>query len=541
MNTVNNWIEHLHHPLVFAGFGLFIFALLLRPLFLNNSKLTGTATERLLHRGMILVFILALLAIIGGIALNWKATPEAAPKPVDKTTASEGIQQYEERLRVVEQQLLAVQASGTMTDDKERHLLEAQLKGVQEKLGNLQTSYEEELKRRKGADKALVEMKGQLPDARITAAKKSLEEGNTETAEQVFDEVVDKEGKSIALAAFQSGRLAEGRVSYAKAMRQYKKAVTLEVNNPDYLLAAGIMACTLADYDRAQEWLDRLLKLRKSEGKDDPNLGTVLKELARLYYFQGRYEESEPLYKHALKIMEKALGKKHSKVMIILDSLAVLYSSQGHYEKAESLYKRVLEIEEKLYGQKNAYFSASQSHLAALYLAQGRYEKAEPLYKNSLLIKEQLFGKESSYLTDTLNDLAVLYQKQGKYEKVEPLLRRALSIREKIYGNEHPHVATILHNLANLYRQQGRYEEAEALCLRDLSITKKKFGQNHPEVAHGLHNLARLYKSQGHYKEAEPLYQRAISIMKEKFPNGHPEIDRFQANYDDLKQKMAEQ
>ncbi|MCW5203524.1 hypothetical protein VU11_01555 [Desulfobulbus sp. US2] len=77
MDTMNTWIEHLHHPLVFAGFGLFIFALLLRPLFLNNSKLTGTATERLLHKAMILVFILALLAIIGGIALNWKASGQS--------------------------------------------------------------------------------------------------------------------------------------------------------------------------------------------------------------------------------------------------------------------------------------------------------------------------------------------------------------------------------------------------------------------------------------------------------------------------------
>ena len=69
MNSMNTWIEHLHHPLVFAGFGLFIFALLLRPLFLNNKKLSGTATERLLSRGMILVFVLALLAIIGGALL----------------------------------------------------------------------------------------------------------------------------------------------------------------------------------------------------------------------------------------------------------------------------------------------------------------------------------------------------------------------------------------------------------------------------------------------------------------------------------------
>ena len=65
MNKMDIWIEHLQHPLVFAGFGLFVFALLLRPLFLNNKKISGIGMERLLRRGMILVFVLALLAIIG--------------------------------------------------------------------------------------------------------------------------------------------------------------------------------------------------------------------------------------------------------------------------------------------------------------------------------------------------------------------------------------------------------------------------------------------------------------------------------------------
>lgn len=209
MNTMNNWIEHLHHPLVFAGFGLFLLALLLRPLFLNNKKLTGTATERLLSKGMILVFILALLAIIGGIGLSWKATPEAAPEKAGSPNLGLKMRQYEERLKKVERQLLAKQASGTVTDEKERLLLEAELKAVQEQLANLRQSYEEELKRRKAADKALAEMKGELPEARIAAAKESLEKGDTEAAEQVFDEVVDKEGKSVALAAYQNGQLAE--------------------------------------------------------------------------------------------------------------------------------------------------------------------------------------------------------------------------------------------------------------------------------------------------------------------------------------------
>lgn len=72
MNNINTWIEHLHYPLVFAGFGLFIFATVIKLILLNSEKLNGTAKERVLTRGMYLAFILALLAIVGGIALNWQ-------------------------------------------------------------------------------------------------------------------------------------------------------------------------------------------------------------------------------------------------------------------------------------------------------------------------------------------------------------------------------------------------------------------------------------------------------------------------------------
>ena len=74
--NVDKWIEALQHPLVLAGFGLFLFAALIKPLFLNNEKLSGTAMERLLHKGMNFAFALALLAIAGGLLLSWK--PNAA-------------------------------------------------------------------------------------------------------------------------------------------------------------------------------------------------------------------------------------------------------------------------------------------------------------------------------------------------------------------------------------------------------------------------------------------------------------------------------
>ena len=497
MNSMNTWIEHLHHPLVFAGFGLFLLALLLRPLFLNNKKLTGTATERLLSKGMILVFILALLAIIGGIALSWKATPEAVPEKTTGPNLGLQMQQYEERLKKIEEQLLAKQASGTVTDAKERQVLEAQLKSVQDKLANLQQSHEEELQRRKVADKALAEMKGELPEAKIAAAQKSLEQGDAEAAEQVFDEVVDKEGKSVALAAYQSGQLAEGRIDYPKAMRQYKKAVTLEEDNPDYLSAAGRMARTIGDYEQAQEWLSKLVAIIKGRKDEDRCQSCAFNDLAMLYYYMGRYAEAESLFKDDLVIKEQGLGKDHYNVATALNNLALLYDTQG------------------------------------------RYEEAEPLYKRSLEIRENKLGKEHPEVATTLNNLAGLYESQGQYEEAEPLYKRSLEIKEEKLGKDHPSVATTLNNLAGLYEAQGRYEEAEPLYLRVQEIDKKNLGKDHPSVATTLNNLAGLYKSQGRYEEAEPLYQRAITIMQEKFPNGHPNLDTIQANYDTLKQKMA--
>ena len=85
MNSINTWIEHLHYPLVFAGFALFIFATVIKLILLNSEKLNGTAKERVMTRGMYLAFTLALLAIIGGVALNWN---QAEQNSGDQTTGA---------------------------------------------------------------------------------------------------------------------------------------------------------------------------------------------------------------------------------------------------------------------------------------------------------------------------------------------------------------------------------------------------------------------------------------------------------------------
>jgi hypothetical protein len=73
MYSMVTWIENMAHPLVLAGFGLFILWLVLRSLSLSRAKtLLDDAIERLLYRGMHLIFILAVLLIAVGFTLSLK-------------------------------------------------------------------------------------------------------------------------------------------------------------------------------------------------------------------------------------------------------------------------------------------------------------------------------------------------------------------------------------------------------------------------------------------------------------------------------------
>ncbi|MCW5212814.1 tetratricopeptide repeat protein [Desulfobulbus sp. TB] len=283
-----------------------------------------------------------------------------------------------------------------------------------------------------------------------------------EAAKQVFDKVLEKERKSVALAAFQNGQLAEGRVDYAKAMSQYTKAVTLEEDNTDYLLAAGKMALTMAAYSKAEYWFSRLLAIREIGEEENAELGTALHNVAGLYYKQGRYDEAEPLYKRTLKIREKQLGKEHPDVAESLNNLALLYYEKGRHDEVELLLKRALEIREK-----------------------------------------QL-GKEHPDMAESLNNLALLYYEKGRHDEAELLLKRALEITEKALGKEHPDGATILHNLALLHDAQDRYDEADPLYQRCLSILHTVFPDGHPNIKAGQANYDTLKKEMAQKQTPTP-------------------------------------
>ena len=164
------------------------------------------------------------------------------------------------------------------------------------------------------------------------------------------------------------------------------------------------------------------------ENKEDIEFALSLNNLARLYYFQGRYNDAEPLFLQSLDILKLQLGNDHPDVAQSLNNLAQLYYSQGRYNDAELLYLQSLDILKRQLGYDHPDVATNLNNLAQLYESQGRYNDAKPLFLQSLDIYKRQLGNDHPDVAQSLNNLAQLYFSQENYLEAENLAQQALVI-----------------------------------------------------------------------------------------------------------------
>jgi tetratricopeptide (TPR) repeat protein len=127
------------------------------------------------------------------------------------------------------------------------------------------------------------------------------------------------------------------------------------------------------------------LRERVSES-DDPALAA---DLAALLDGQEKFDESEPLYLHALAIFRRAHGEEHYEIAVNLHNLAGVYQAQERLAEAETHYLRALAVKEKIFPSDNVEIALTLNNLGALYQTLSRDDEAAPLLQRALAIFEQ--------------------------------------------------------------------------------------------------------------------------------------------------------
>ena len=213
----------------------------------------------------------------GGIAAGGNVSPTAsnggiAVVATGNVTIGITLEQYEAGLKRKDQETRAELAQASAADKDKIALLEKELTDVQEKLNNPETALEDHKAKLAQAHQALENLKGEFSQEQLEQARQGLERGDASHAEILFRQVLLLSGnkEKAAEAAYQLGQLAKSRIDYAAAYQYYKQAADLQPDNPRYLNEAGLIACTLGLYTKAEPLYQRAHHSGESPGAGAP-------------------------------------------------------------------------------------------------------------------------------------------------------------------------------------------------------------------------------------------------------------------------------
>jgi tetratricopeptide (TPR) repeat protein len=248
-----------------------------------------------------------------------KRAEEIRAEEAEKHAQLQKLVELTERATSAEKDSLRTQIAAL---EAEKRALEAEGKGVADRLTNLQASYDGLMQKLAEANAALQAFTPLISKDAFEQAQAMLSRGDVLGAERQFVEIANTVAKIRtqadvveAKAIYQAGELAEQRIDWRAAYAHYARAARLQPSDWQYAQKAGTLADETGNYPAAAAFGEATLTLITSEfGPDDVKTATALNNLAITFRNLARYTEAEPLIRRAIEIDERVLGKDHPTV-----------------------------------------------------------------------------------------------------------------------------------------------------------------------------------------------------------------------------------
>jgi CHAT domain-containing protein len=173
-----------------------------------------------------------------------------------------------------------------------------------------------------------------------------------------------------------------------------------------FLSNKALIKTELGDYDYALKLYDECLKLaREIYGIDSSFYGTMISNVASIYYIKKEFLIAEKLFNIDYNITLKKYGENHFQTAMSLNRLSNIYSSLKQDQKAIDYNLKALKILDNTLGTENNNYATVCSSLGTQYSLVNDEKNALKYYVKSYNIKLKLNGKYSSSNLIILNNL----------------------------------------------------------------------------------------------------------------------------------------
>ncbi len=430
----------------------------------------------------------------------------------------------EEEVEIRTKQLKEEYNKGQQRDQQKIELLEKVLGFTESRLENVDQDLKKTKQLLAEATKAL-ERQPSIPKDQFAEAEAQLNEGKTEKAEALFQQVLKQDMKSAAEAAYQIARLAENKIDYHKALQNYKWAAKLNPQNRMYLNDAGVLLNILGEYDEATEYFEKTLDLdlNSVDGKDS-DVASDWNNLGQIWDSKGKYDKAIECYEKALSIRQALPDPPDADIGMNFSDLGLAWNNKGNFEKAVEYYEKALEKYKKSIGEKHSWVATCWNNLGAVWLDQGEYDKALDFFNKALNSDLNNFGEGHPHVARDWNNVGAAWKAKKNFEKAITFYGKALQSDLNTLGENHPNVAVRWKNLGTAFQAMGDISKAVEFLEKALASDVKNFGKEHPIVANRMKFLGSALIDNNEYDKALKLLNRSMQTNIKSFGQAHHEI-----------------
>jgi len=243
--------------------------------------------------------------------------------------------------------------------------------------------------------------------------------------------------------------------------------------------------------------------------------------LARTYGALSRYAEAGKITRKALAFQEEVDGPNAPSLVPLLVDLAGIYMWEMRYEETRHLLERARRIGETNYGLDHSISREMLQHLAQLHINVGGITSARSILKipeqlrGVVQQREQKLGPQSPATADAWLALAQVENADGNYAVSEQLSQRAAVVFRSKGESHKPNLVSALLVLSETLIRAARFDEAETYRMEAVSLGLNETSSDCP-IEENLAKFGALYLAAKNFERAENLLKDAADGLKAK-------------------------
>lgn len=243
--------------------------------------------------------------------------------------------------------------------------------------------------------------------------------------------------------------------------------------------------------------------------------------LGECLYFESRWNEAEPLLRHALMIKHQLHDDSDSGIE---NFLALVLERKGDYQEAAELLRQALEISRRTQGTDGPDYVVALHNLAGTLIDAGDLSGAETMERQSLDLRRRILGEWHPEVYYSLNNLGWILLQKGEWQNAEPFLRDNLILVRKNFGDNNSKHAVALKNWGLELEERSDYVRAEKAFKSALDVSTRVSGEKSWYVARILASLGQLEFDRRQYDKAESYARQALDLSRQLGGDDSPDV-----------------